>query len=229
MGHTFRGRKVLALAAAVPLVIGLTACANGDGKDDTPKAKKTSNSANQGGGGGLLPFDGGGNRPGPAPTQSGPDGGFDGGDGGNGGDGGGGFGGNDGGNSGGGFGGNGGNGGGGGDTVRFGNTDLSSIDWEVTCLTGDDFMVSGIDSKYASSLDTSGASFLVSSDSQGKVDSVLLFGEDSSDNLSYSPSTGGGDIQLNYSNSRVQVSGQGSSFSGETMKFEIDVTCDIEY
>lgn len=232
MEHTFRGRKVLALMAAVPLVVGLTACANGDDNDDKPKSKQTRSAENKGdgGGGGLLPFGGGGNGPAPGPTEDGPNGGGDIG-------GGGGFGGGDGGDDigGGETGGSGGTGGGGigggaggRDVVRLGNTDLSSIDWQTTCSTSGGYTLTGGDSKYSSSADA-GATFLVTADSQGKVDSVLLFGEDSSDNVSYSSTTGGTAPQLNYSSGRMRVTGEGSSFSGDVKKFEIDVACDLEY
>lgn len=237
MEHTSRGRKVLALMAAVPLVVGLTACANGDDNDDKPKSKQTRSAENKGdgGGGGLLPFGGGGNGPAPGPTEDGPNGGGDIGGGGTGG--GGGFGGGDGGDDigggeTGGTGGSGGTGGGGGaggrDVVRLGNTDLSSIDWQTTCSTSGGYTLTGGDSKYSSSADA-GATFLVTADSQGKVDSVLLFGEDASDNVSYSSTTGGTAPQLNYSSGRMRVTGEGSSFSGDVKKFEIDVACDLEY
>ena len=242
MEHTFRGRRVLALMAAVPLVVGLTACANGDDSDDKPRSKQTRSAENKGdgGGGGLLPFGGGGNGPAPGPTEDGPNGGGDIGGGGTGG--GGGFGGGDGGDdigggetggtggSGGtGGGGTGGGGGAGGrDVVRLGNTDLSSIDWQTTCSTSGGYTLTGGDSKYSSSADA-GATFLVTADSQGKVDSVLLFGEDASDNVSYSSTTGGTAPQLNYSSGRMRVTGEGSSFSGDVKKFEIDVACDLEY
>ncbi|WP_201521408.1 hypothetical protein [Gulosibacter hominis] len=237
MEHTFRGRRVLALMAAVPLVVGLTACANGDDNDDKPRSKQTRSAENKGdgGGGGLLPFGGGGNGPAPGPTEDGPNGGGDIGGGGTGG--GGGFGGGDGGDDigggeTGGTGGSGGTGGGGGaggrDVVRLGNTDLSSIDWQTTCSTSGGYTLTGGDSKYSASADA-GATFLVTADSQGKVDSVLLFGEDASDNVSYSSTSGGTPPQLNYSNGRMRVSGEGSSFSGDAMKFEIDVACDLEY
>lgn len=237
MEHTFRGRRVLALMAAVPLVVGLTACANGDDSDDKPRSKQTRSAENKGdgGGGGLLPFGGGGNGPAPGPTEDGPNGGGDIGGGGTGG--GGGFGGGDGGDDigggeTGGTGGSGGTGGGGGaggrDVVRLGNTDLSSIDWQTTCSTSGGYTLTGGDSKYSSSADA-GATFLVTADSQGKVDSVLLFGEDASDNVSYSSTTGGTAPQLNYSSGRMRVTGEGSSFSGDVKKFEIDVACDLEY
>lgn len=223
--------------AAVPLVVGLTACANGDDNDDKPKSKQTRSAENKGdgGGGGLLPFGGGGNGPAPGPTEDGPNGGGDIGGGGTGG--GGGFGGGDGGDDigggeTGGTGGSGGTGGGGGaggrDVVRLGNTDLSSIDWQTTCSTSGGYTLTGGDSKYSSSADA-GATFLVTADSQGKVDSVLLFGEDASDNVSYSSTTGGTAPQLNYSSGRMRVTGEGSSFSGDVKKFEIDVACDLEY
>lgn len=223
--------------AAVPLVVGLTACANGDDNDDKPKPKQTRSAENKGdgGGGGLLPFGGGGNGPAPGPTEDGPNGGGDIGGGGTGG--GGGFGGGDGGDDigGGGTGGTGGSGGGGTgggaggrDVVRLGNTDLSSIDWQTTCSTSGGYTLTGGDSKYSSSADA-GATFLVTADSQGKVDSVLLFGEDTSDNVSYSSTTGGTAPQLNYSSGRMRVTGEGSSFSGDVKKFEIDVACDLEY
>lgn len=216
MEHTFRGRRVLALMAAVPLVVGLTACANGDDSDDKPRSKQTRSAENKGdgGGGGLLPFGGGGNGPAPGPTEDGPNGGGDIGGGGTGG--------------GGGFGGGGGGGAGGRDVVRLGNTDLSSIDWQTTCSTSGGYTLTGGDSKYSSSADA-GATFLVTADSQGKVDSVLLFGEDASDNVSYSSTTGGTAPQLNYSSGRMRVTGEGSSFSGDVKKFEIDVACDLEY
>lgn len=233
MEHTFRGRKVLALMAVVPLVVGLTACANGDDSDDKPKSKQTRSADKKGdGGGGLLPFGGGGDGPAPGPTEDGPNGGggtgggggFGGGDGGNGGTGG---------SGGGGTGGSGGTGGGGGasgrDVVRLGNTDLSSIDWQTVCSTSDGYTLTGGDSKYSSSSSEAGATFLVTADSQGKVESVFMFGEDASDNVSYSSTSGGTPPQLNYSNGRMRVSGEGSSFSGDAMKFEIDVACDLEF
>lgn len=225
MEQTFRGRKVLALAAAIPLVIGLTACANGN-DGDKPQSRSTS-SANTGGGGsggGLLPFGPGGNGPGPGPTgpepgpdptgpEPGPTGGFGGGGGGVGGGGGGG-------------------GATGSDIVRFGNVDLSSIDWQTVCTGtgGTELFVSGSDKKYASSNSADGATFLVTTDSSGKVDSVYIFNEDSTEYLMYSSTSASGSApQASYANGRVRVAGESTSFSGETQKFEIDVACDVEY
>lgn len=220
MEQTFRGRKVLALAAAIPLVIGLTACANGN-DGDKPQSRSTS-SANTGGGGsggGLLPFGPGGNGPGPGPTgpepgpdptgpEPGPTGGFGGGGGGVGG------------------------GATGSDIVRFGNVDLSSIDWQTVCTGtgGTELFVSGSDKKYASSNSADGATFLVTTDSSGKVDSVYIFNEDSTEYLMYSSTSASGSApQASYANGRVRVAGESTSFSGETQKFEIDVACDVEY
>lgn len=205
--------KAVSIAAIVPVALtGLAGCANEEPQAKPKKEKpKNESGEDRGGGGGGLPFnlgEGGGNERGE--TEEPP------------------YGGGGGGmtpepgptNNGGGSGG----GGGGTDTVRFGSNDLSDIDWDVNCLSGDSPLVSGGDGSY----DPDAPYFIVMFEGD-KVSSVSIrpkgkIGE--VDSLYWSSTSREGKVEGKYDGKTVQVSGTGLLNYTDPAEFEISATCD---
>lgn len=226
-----RMRAPLAALAIVPLaLIGLTGCTTGSDGDETVTVEPTSEAGGEpggeggGGGGGGLPFPtfpGGDGGEGGGTGETGGTGGGTGGNGGSGGDGG---------TGGGGTGG--GSGGGSGDRVAYGDHDLSGVDWEIVCTTGDSPSVMGGEAG-AESDEDGGPVLWVSADERGAVDFVMLSagGADSTSMIFWSSdsSSGSGSGTLTIADGRAVASGTAYEMMdysySNPLEYTVDVAC----
>lgn len=209
-------RKALAIAAIVPATtLLLVACAGGGEPDDKPKSTtKPQTTSSTPSGAGPLPFPPGGpatsapaptsTAAGPTPTQAGP----------------------------------------apttapttaaGSDVVKFGQTDLSHIDWKIACYEGESPSIYGSDANADPAATSSAPSLWVTTDSTGKVDFILVSSGSFTDpTLYYDASDGKGTVNFSLTGNDVVMNGQAFDFSDYSqttpIDFEIRATCDSKY
>lgn len=222
--------KVASLAAIVPIALGgLAACADKEVPQSEPKREKPKgNGGNEGGGGGLPfgiggeggeqpPFGGGGTEPtedpfggggGVSPTDPYGGGGVSPTDP---------------------YGGGGSGGGSGSDgsvgTVRFGKTDLSKVDWHVTCLTGENATISGTENTTDPTADGPGFLVMFEGDEPSTIMISESLGSTTGDAVYWSSVSAEGKVDAKFDGKNLQVKGQAPLNFQEPVDFEITATC----
>lgn len=220
MTKTTMPRKLLALAAIVPLAVtGLAGCQSDSGPAERPKSTKTNTKAPSGGEGGGLPFEGETEAPPstsaapttkaptqspkPTTTSSTPTGG-----------------------------------GGGTDTVKWDGSDFSSLDWDVTCSFSSGNTDTYIDAVEAGKdrTDPKTPSMMITAEPDGRITFLYVDVEDDATSLWYSENTtsdasAGG--TLTSDGTSVTASGTGHAYNDYSYKtplsFEITLACDKAY